>query len=76
MTPPAAATPGQYRAQTGTVLAGASIRRHLDAGVQDWTVGQLTRWALRTATRAELARAAGCSVYMVDKLRRIFPPGA
>lgn len=57
-----------------TALAGASIRRHLDAGIQDWTVGQMARWALRTATRAELAAAAGCSIYMVDKLRGIYPP--
>ena len=58
----------------GLALAGASIRRHLDAGVQDWTVGQLVRWTLRSATRAELAKAAGCSVYLVDKLRKVYHP--
>lgn len=60
--------------QDDTALAGASIRRHLDAGVRDWTVGQMVRWSLRTSTRAELAQAAGCSVYMVDQLRKICHP--
>jgi hypothetical protein len=58
----------------GVVLAGASIRRHLDAGVKDWTVGQLVRLALRSCTRAELAKAAGCSVYQIDQLRKVFHP--
>lgn len=60
--------------QEGTALAGACIRRHLDAGVKDWTVGQLVRWSLRTCTRAELAREAMCSVYMVDQLRKVYHP--
>lgn len=62
--------------EEATAMAGASIRRHLDAGIRDWTVGQLARWALRTATRAELAAAAGCSLYTLDKLRRVYPPGS
>ena len=55
-------------------LAGASIRRHLDAGVKDWTVGQMVRWSLRSATRAELAQAAGVSLYTLDKLRKVYHP--
>lgn len=54
--------------------AGQSIRRHLDAGIRDWTVGQMVRWSLRTCTRTELAQAAGCSVYMVDQLRKVYHP--
>jgi len=59
-------------------LAGASIHRHLEAGIRDWTVGQLVRWTLRSnrCTRADLAKAAGVSVYQIDQLRRIYPPGS
>ena len=57
-----------------TAQSGACIRRHLDAGIRDWTVGQLVRWSLRTCTRAELAQAAGCSVYMLDQLRKVYHP--
>lgn len=55
-------------------LAGASIRRHLAAGIRDWTVGQLVRWSLRSCTRAELAAASGCSVYQIDQLRKVYHP--
>lgn len=61
-------------APSAAALAGDSIRRHLDAGIRDWTVGQLTRWALRTCTRAELAQAAGCTVYAIDQLRKVHHP--
>ena len=54
--------------------AGQSIRRHLDAGIRDWTVGQMVRWSLRSCTRTELAQAAGVSVYMVDQLRKVYHP--
>ena len=57
-----------------TALAGESIRRHLDAGIRDWTVGQLVRISLRNCTRAELAQAAGVSLYMLDKLRKVYHP--
>ena len=57
-----------------TAQAGATIRRHLDAGIRDWAVGQLVRWSLRTCTRAELAQAAGVSLYILDKLRRTYHP--
>lgn len=59
---------------SAAALAGVSIRRHLDAGICDWTVGQMVRWTLRTCTRAELAQAAGVSIYMIDKLRKVYHP--
>ena len=62
------------RHEEGVALAGASLRRHLDAGIRDWTVGQMVRWALRDCSRAELAREAGCSVYMVDQIRKVYHP--
>lgn len=58
----------------GLALSGASIRRHLDAGIQDWTVGQLVRLTLRHSTRAELAQAASVSLYTLDKLRKVYHP--